>query len=149
MPKVTGRALFSGVMFSLGAFLLAHSYSVADLATAASFGPQFFPRIILWVWLLLAACMTVEAMFLKGKQDKGQHWAGLLSAVALTGLACLLLPLAGFLPVSLIFMLAYPWALGYRRVTILVPLAVLFSLATWYVFNEILLIPLPEVPWLP
>lgn len=135
-------------MFSIGAFLLAYSYATANVAAAAQFGPQFFPRILLWVWLILAVAMMAESILLKGKKYKEQNWVGLFSSIILTGLACTLITVVGFLPVSLIFMFAYPWALGYRRIKILIPLSLIFSIATWYIFNEILLIPLPEIPWL-
>jgi hypothetical protein len=147
MPKMTGRLLFSVVMFSLGAFLLAYSYSIPDVAAASSFGPQFYPRIILWGWLACAVAMMAEAA-LTAEKRRTQHWRGLAAAVALAGVACVAMPLTGFLPVSIAFMLAYPWALGYRRITILAPLSVTFSVAIWYTFNEILLIQLPAVPWL-
>ena len=148
MPPITGRMLFSVVMFSIGTFLLAYSHSVSNVAAADSFGPLFYPRIILWGWLLCAVAMMAEAVFLKGKQYGKQHWTGLLAAIALTGFTCVAIPVAGFLPVSIAFMLAYPWALGYRRIKVLAPLSVIFSAATWYTFNEILLIQLPAVPWL-
>ncbi|MDL2271534.1 tripartite tricarboxylate transporter TctB family protein [Desulfovibrio sp. OttesenSCG-928-I05] len=148
MPKITGRLLFSVVMFSIGAFLLAYSYTTANVAAAAQFGPQFFPRILLWTWLVLALAMMAESILLKGRKYKEQNWKGLFASIGLTALACTLMPIVGFLPISLTFMLAYPWALGYRRSTVLIPLSIIFSFATWYIFNEILLIPLPEIPWL-
>ena len=147
MPKITGRLLFAVVMFSIGAFLQAYSHSIPDVAAASRFGPQFYPRIILWGWLACAVAMMAEAA-LTAEKRRTQHWKGLAAAVALTGVACVAMPLAGFLPVSIAFMLAYPWALGYRRIAILAPLGVTFSVATWYIFNEILLIQLPAVPWL-
>jgi putative tricarboxylic transport membrane protein len=149
MPRYIGRFSFSAFMFCVGVFLLAHSYmdSAENIAAGSSFGPLFFPRVLLWIWVVLAAGMIIEAALLKNPASPKVNRSGLIAALALTGAAYPLMPVIGFLPTSMAFMLFYPAALGYRKIKVLVPLSILFSVAVWYIFNDILLISLPNMPW--
>ena len=136
-------------MLCAGACLLAYSYggSAKNLAAGASFGPLFFPRILLWIWVVLAAGMVLEAAFLKKTAGQKQNRIGLVASLVITGAAYLLMPVVGFLPTGIAFMLVYPAALGNRKIRVLVPLSIVFSASVWYIFNDILLIALPDVPW--
>ncbi len=143
------RALFAGVMLAIGIFLLAHGYSEdRGIAHGANFSPLFYPKMILWGWVGLSFLMLVQALFLlKNPKEVSINWFPLVAAIGLIALFCGLMHVVGFVPVCLFFMLAYSFCLGYRRPVVVVVASVVFTMGVWYVFNNILSIPLPEMPF--
>lgn len=139
------RLAFSVTMFLIGGGLLAYSYIWgADMSVGERFGPMFYPRFILWIWVLLAAGLTIEYWLTCGGPMPSVNKRSLLASVLSVTGCCVLLPYLGFLITCGLFCCAYPLLLGYRRIAIVVISAVVFAVATWYMFNDILLIVLPE-----
>lgn len=139
------RLAFSVTMLLIGAGLLVYSYVWgADMSVGERFGPMFYPRFILWAWVLLAMGLTVETLFAHSVQSQPVNKKALLASIASVAVCCALLPYLGFLVTCVLFCCAYPLLLGYRKIAVVIISAVLFSVATWYVFNSILLIALPE-----
>ena len=150
MNSKTLRSLFSGVMLAIGVFLLVHGY-IEDrgMVHGANFSPLFYPRMILWGWVVMSFMMLVQSMFfLKSAKEISINWFPLIAAVVLVAILCGLMTVTGFVPVCLFFMIAYAYCLGYRRPAITIASSVLFTVGVWYVFNNVLNIPLPEVPFL-
>ncbi len=139
------RLAFSLTMLLIGGGLLAYSYIWgADMSVGERFGPMFYPRFILWGWVLFAAGLTVETCRVHGGPMPSVNRRTLLASIASVAACCVLLQYLGFLATCALFCCAYPLLLGYRKVAVTIISAVLFSVATWYVFNNILLIGLPE-----
>ncbi len=141
--------LFSGFMFLLAAMLFVYSFLHAPSADThgSSYGMMFYPRIILSLWGVLAAILFVNTAKAHAVSLKQTDWRSLGSSIAMVALACILLEYAGFLPACIIFCFFYPFALGYKRVAVLLPVSLLYAVALWFLFNKVLLILLPEIPW--
>lgn len=141
----SARLAFSLFMFLVGSFLLTYSYIWgADMSVGERFGPMFYPRIILWIWVLLAAGLTVEYCISHSGALPALNKRSLFASILSVSVCCLVFDALGFLATCVLFCCAYPLLLGYKRVAVAVVSAVLFSVVTWYVFNNMLLIVLPE-----
>lgn len=139
------RLAFSLFMLLIGGGLLAYSYIWgADMSVGERFGPMFYPRIILWAWVFLAAGLTVEYCITHSAALSPLNKRPLLASILSIAVCCAVFDFLGFLVTCTLFCCAYPLLLGYKRATIVIVSAFFFSVATWYVFNNVLLIVLPE-----
>jgi hypothetical protein len=59
------------------------------------------------------------------------------------GIYLALIPIIGFNPATLVFMTAFPPLVGYRRWVVIIPFAVVMTVAVAYSFGTILHIQLP------
>ncbi len=145
------QALFGGVALLAGIGLLANSFSphYESMGIGASVGPMFFPRILLGLWIALAALLTIQPLAGGTSPLPRQRLGMLLGLVALAGTAALLMILIGFLLSSILFCLATTLFLGYRGLAGIVLTGIVFPLAIWYLFQKVLLVPLPVSPWFP
>ena len=143
------RLLFSLGLFASGAFLLLQSYiGEKTRAAGADVGPMFYPRILLWGWTALSAAMCFTALRKPESLEPVQNRAALYWAMAITLVFGFLLEDAGFFILSVIFCFLYPYVQGYRRLPILIPFSILYTVGVWYLFNNVLYILLPEMHWL-
>ena len=142
--------LFSFSMIFVSGSLLFHSLTVAHtpLSVATAYTNMFFPRIVLSLWLILAVIMTVNIWISQAGTPKQYNWKSLLKAIGALVLVCLLLQYAGFIPACIIFCFLYPVCLGYRNFRVLLPVSLLYTVLLWFLFNKVLLMSLPEIPWL-
>ncbi|MDL2209624.1 tripartite tricarboxylate transporter TctB family protein [Desulfovibrio sp. OttesenSCG-928-O18] len=144
--------IFSGTMMLISGFLLLHSF-VFPPHTAASldtdFGILFYPRIILTVWLGCATALFFQYLYQKRKFVlKSINWKLLGVSILLTLIVCIMFEYLGFLPGCIVFCFLYPFALGYKNLKVLIPVSILYAVSLWFVFNKVLLIILPESPWM-
>lgn len=144
--------IFSGGMMLISGFLLLHSF-IAPPHTAASldtdFGILFYPRIVLTIWLGCATSLFFQYLYKKRLFTlKSLSWKLLGTSMALTLMVCIVFEYLGFIPGCIAFCFLYPFLLGYRNLKVLVPVAVLYAIALWFTFNKVLLIVLPESPWM-
>ena len=111
------------------------------------FDPAFFPRILIVMWILLAAAMILRGLTrLKLPADE-QDWRTLAGALACTFAYAAAINWIGFLFASIAFAAVIIPLLGFRKPLIALAIASLFPLATWYCFVFLLKIPLPASPW--
>lgn len=115
----------------------------ADLGGA--FSPVFFPRIILWLWIGLAALNLISTLWFRTPAEA--------RPLARVGLLALLLPIyalsimpAGFFLASLVFCLLTLRLLGWARPSSLVAFSVGLPGALVILFNHWLTLPLPTSP---
>ncbi len=143
------RAVFGGVLCLLAAGLLTHTYDphYEDMGIGAEFGPMFYPRILLILWIGLSIGLVIEAMLLRQRPVAEQRWGMLAGTLFLVAACTFLLSAIGFLFASVLFCVAACLFLGYREPVGLVLTGVIFPFCTWYLFHEILLIRLPTSPW--
>lgn len=111
------------------------------------FDPAFFPRILIVLWSAAALLLILRSIAFWAEQAAAPRWGMAGLAVALTGLYVLLIGKIGFLFASMAFMALLMPLMGYRRLPVILPVAVLFPIAVWYTFNFLLFIPLPTSPW--
>jgi len=143
------HAVFAGFLLLAGAGLLIHSYDARyeGMGVGAAVTPMFYPRILLWLWVLLAMALVVKPLMGKERNVPTQRWPALLGIVATAGAGAALMNVIGFLFSSILFCLAASLQMGYRRPLGLVLTGIVFPLATWYLFQKLLMIPLPVSPW--
>lgn len=107
---------------------------------------MFFPRLLLWPWLGLSIIICI--MDFRENRDilANVDFRPLALVTILLGMAAILLPVAGFIPVSLFFFIFYARLTGYGDWKMLVPVALIFTIAIWWLFNNALELQLPAMP---
>lgn len=110
-------------------------------------GPAFFPRIVLTGMTLLAVLAIAGALRGKGGKVKLAGGGRVLALIAITVAYGIAIGWIGFLMASFAFIVASSFALGYRRVSVVGPVAAVYAFAVWYLFQKVLLIILPSSPW--
>lgn len=133
-----------------GVLMLVESYSGAGAMqsrVAHAMGPAFFPRIVLVLLVVLALAALSEALRGLVTARPLPHAGAMFGMIAVTAAYVWLVGAAGFLLASVAFLAVCPAVLGYRRWAIAVPLAAVYAIAVWYVFQRVLQIVLPGSPW--
>lgn len=141
------NALFGLIMLLAGMFLM-HTALTSPWSGPAEEDPMFLSRILLVIWIALAALITVTDLKKKERIIPTIRWKTLIPVIFLLAVAIIVMPVAGFIPVSFIFFIAYAFVTGYRKLPFLLPMSVAFTGATWYIFNFLLEIQLPSIPFL-
>ena len=149
MRRGTQDILFGAVMLAIAAFFWWES-GAARYQTAMvghSFGPAFYPRILLVLWLLLAGLLVARGAVRRGEPVAAQAWRPLAGFVAITGAYIWLVTAIGFLFSSVLLCLASTIYLGYRRPVPVVAVSLGVPLLLWYLFVFVIRMPLPASPW--
>lgn len=151
MRQGTLDLVVSVTMVTIGLFLLWESTDAryVERVPGHAFGPMFYPRLMLAIWVLLSVVLIVRGMLLLRVEARVQPLRlGMLAAVlALTGGYMWLVTVLGFFLSSVAFIAGALVLLGFRRPLLTPTIAVLFPLVAWYVFQYLLRIPLPSSPW--
>ncbi|MEQ8323025.1 MAG: tripartite tricarboxylate transporter TctB family protein [Rhodospirillales bacterium] len=142
--------LFSSFMLGVNLLLWRQSLKpeYADIqAQDYGFSPNFFPQILLSIWAVICVVLIVRALLIEDTKQPAPLWGRLLSAFILTGVYVLLVGQIGFLLASIPFAGAFMLLFGYRKPIVIAAVTVIFPIATWWIFTEILKIYLPISPW--
>ncbi|WP_167512316.1 tripartite tricarboxylate transporter TctB family protein [Oceanidesulfovibrio marinus] len=141
--------MFGGVMMLLGVAFMIHTFDSAYkvMGIGAQVSPIFYPRILLTAWLLLSVGILIEAAFKKGKSSKDYSWKNALLMFLLIGLCVAAMEYIGFLLSTVAFFFASCLIFGYGRYSVLLPVGIIFPVALWLIFVEVLKIPLPTSMW--
>jgi hypothetical protein len=149
MASFPSRFVFSFILFSIGSLLLLRSYwGEKTFATGADAGPMFYPRIILWLWVVLGAAMTIQAVRLPASSGSPWNRRVFYAAAAMILALGFCMEYTGFIAASIAFCWCYPFIQGYRRQKVLILFSLLYTAFVWFLFNNILYIFLPEGIWL-
>lgn len=111
------------------------------------FPPSFYPRILLSIWAALSVLIVARAWMTPSTRVFHARWKRAATAVALTAAFLAAITQVGFLLASVPFMAAFMVALGYRRPVAVVLIALIFSVAGWWIMTGPLQITLPKSPW--
>jgi putative tricarboxylic transport membrane protein len=151
MRQATVDLLIGVVLLALALFLLWESTDprYAVRVPGHAFGPMFYPRLILGIWVVIAVVIMLRGALLMSSDDSVQalQWGQLASVVVVTGVYMWVVTLLGFVLSSALFMFVVLMLLGFRRPIIVGALSIGFPLAAWFVFQFLLRIPLPTSPW--
>ena len=149
MAQKHGLFILSICLFVIGGLLLLQSYfGEQTYAAGSDVSPMFYPRILLWLWVILTATMALRSLRFAPPAAGNLRWPGFVWAVVLTcGLALLVEPV-GFIPICFLFCYLYPYLQGYRKQPVLIAFALLYTALIWYLFSEVLHVFLPEMHWL-
>ncbi|WP_144185805.1 tripartite tricarboxylate transporter TctB family protein [Elioraea rosea] len=146
------------VVLALAAFVLLRSSSgIGDLLAIPSIqSPQFFPSAVACVLGLSGLALLLGPRGAKAQSEGTDgsadppggeattSTAGVAIVAASLGIYGAGLFLVGFLVASMLAILTLGLALGYRRLSILIPLAICFPFAVLLVFQKSARIMLPE-----
>jgi putative tricarboxylic transport membrane protein len=151
MRQGTLDLLIGMVLLALALFLLWESTEprYAVRVPGHEFGPMFYPRLILGIWLVIAVAITVRGALLMSSDESVQalEWGQLASVIVITGVYMWVVTLLGFVLSSALYIFVVLTLLGFRRPIIVAALSIGFPLVTWSVFQFLLRIPLPTSPW--
>ncbi|KPB02343.1 tripartite tricarboxylate transporter TctB family protein [Ahrensia marina] len=143
----TPNIIFALALLLLGGALFAHSFAAryAAMGIGSPVNPVFFPRILLGLWILLGVVILIKAIRspvnFKENTHRWQEPLGMIAAVAVSIWAMRWL---GYIGVAGPLAFACGWLLGYRRLVILIAIAALSAIFTWWLFDQALGIPLPR-----
>ena len=122
-----------------------------DNSTATELGAAFWPRLILGIMIVLLVIGLIN--LLRKKNGKGEFSAEsvkgffkspLLIGMVICAVTALILPLVGFIPTSILFLVAYGILLGERRPVVLAVTGVVATLVLYIIFQGPLGIFLPR-----
>lgn len=158
-----------GERVAVGALLLAAPIALLLVARAgeftalAAFSPLFFPRIVLWGWVALAALVLaddVRALAREGRAAAGGDgnpataaalgattWARLGAVTLAMGAFVLLVTELGFVLSGIAFTVAVLLVLGIRSVPTVALYGTLLPIGLFTLFHHGLGLPLPTSPF--
>lgn len=149
MAKPTFTSFVGGLILLATAYLFFHTFDEAyqtSILTAGR-GPVFFPRIILGAMGLLSLIVIAEGLSEENEPLGLNALLVTLSAIIVTGGYIFSINWAGFVLPTMLFTFLLPFILGYRNWLISLAIAVIYTVAVWYIFEKVFLIILPSSPW--
>lgn len=136
------------LLIAAGLFAATFGPEFAEGTVGHTFGPAFYPRIVLAVWIALCLILIVRGI---GRRASvfvpPQAWGPVGAYAVLTGLYIWLIGVIGFLFASILLSLGGMLGLDERRPLLLLLAGVLFPVLIWCVFTFGIGIPLPSSPW--
>ncbi|SDF45809.1 tripartite tricarboxylate transporter TctB family protein [Sporolituus thermophilus] len=135
----TGSIIVS-VLYMLAAWKLPR-FTMAAVVDAHVF-PLFIGvcqlLLSLWLWMISSSDKKQDSPW-QGLELKGGAFLLLLAAMYIEALEML-----GFIITTFLFLALAPRCLGWQKWRVSVPLAAIVALGVFYLFNNILMVPLPE-----
>ncbi|MCC5968872.1 MAG: tripartite tricarboxylate transporter TctB family protein [Pararhodobacter sp.] len=140
--------LLAGFLVLIVAFVWASFAEVSAFARSGhGRGPYFFPRLVLGVMALLLPFLVLRLVRSTRTLPERAPMIRLGAVIALTALYIAGLERIGFVASSIVYALAIPLLLGRRDLWLLVPVAVVYALVVWLLFERAFLIILPAGSW--
>jgi len=158
--RLTGAAPYT-VVFAGAAYLYVNAGSFAALARPGELGPQFWPRAVLILLMLVCASAIVRAgLFPPVRQtplgagsriededapegERSTHPYRLLGGVALCAAYVAGMERLGFFLATALYLGLFMWLGRYRRPGVIVTVSLIGSLAFVFVFMKIVYVSLP------
>lgn len=144
----------AGLLLLFGWLLLTLSDQITGRAVGAYVSAEFWPRALLTVGTALSAVYLVRTVVAGMRaapatdaagEAPGQTYPGrLLAAGGLLVAYIVVMQLAGFVPVTLVFSLAFLLLMGVRRWWLLVGIPIALAVFVLAVFTRFLTVPLPR-----
>ena len=149
MARLSFSSMIGGLILLATAYLFYHTFDAAyqtSLLTAGR-GPVFYPRIVLAAMALFSVIVMAEGIGETEEYPTRRALLVVFAAIGLTGAYIFSISPFGFVIPTAFFTFLLPLVLGYRNVVVTLLIAVLYTAAVWYIFNEVFLIILPSSPW--
>jgi len=141
----TDLVLTAIILAGCGAlYYMTTTFEEVSLLLAQNISPEFFPRLLLWLIVVLAVFLPVEHRFLeKGRQglDKGRRERIKAKTVVTAGLlggTVASMPWLGTYFSMILVCLLLPLLWGERRLKVVLPFAILFPTAVALLFTQVL-----------
>lgn len=139
LAVAAGLAVIGGVM-------LWDSARLADLGGYSGVGPASVPRVVAAGLLGLSLWTAFEAMRGDFPERPAQNLPPVLWILAGLSAQLLLLDVAGFSIATGLLFACTARAFGKRNLALTLPLGIVFALAVWMVFSQLLMLHLPVGP---
>ena len=127
------------IAVALFASTFQQSFTASDLAQS----PMFFPRIILVLWMILAAIAVVQTVLENETGSPIASWPRLMIVLAATVIYANVIGSEGFFLPSVVFALICLPAFGIRAPLLVILFAILVPGSLVLLFNHTLGMPLP------
>jgi hypothetical protein len=141
---LTSRRLLGLLFLISGAILLRETYTFEGgfMAEEGAMGPMSYPRFLLFGWLV-ASLLYFIFPGRNDAEDMSQSRMALLRSAVIITAYVLLFQYIGLLESTIIFLLAFFFAEGYRNYKLAIPIALASSFLFWFVFEKLLAVPMP------
>ena len=143
-------SILCAIVFLIHANSDRYSAGIADYG----FSPVFFPEILLFFWLGLSLLLILKAWIeIRGLKPDAPNvfsersYRRPMMCFGITSLYSVLILQIGFLFASMLFAIIFIRLFGYKKWAVAIPIAIVFPVVIWYVFNFSLHVPLPVSPW--
>jgi putative tricarboxylic transport membrane protein len=147
MKKVGVNTGIGLVFLVLGVFWESLIMELPDAHRFASFGPDFFPEIIVICMIVISVLLIVTDVMNKNKTSTfhidSQSAVRLFLAILLSALYIFLLPTAGYLATTIPALFLLLLLFGLRKKVTLVLLSVLVPVGLYLLFEVVLKVLLP------
>jgi hypothetical protein len=146
MRAMTERRVTSVVLLLIGAALLSNTFGQQYADLGGAFSPMFFPQIILWLWVGLAALDLTAELVTRRETERPRI---LRVAIIAVGTLVFLWSMTrlGFFLSAVPFTALALITLDARRPVPLVAVSVGVPMALVALFNHVLTLPLPTSPF--
>jgi putative tricarboxylic transport membrane protein len=143
---MTGSRWLAIACIAAGVILLRETYTFQGgfLADSIIMGPMTFPRYLAFGWLGASVLYFLFPGNASGAEDTTRSRRALLTATILIAAYVALFYYLGFLVSTILFLMAFFFAEGYRNAKLAVLIASVTSFLFWFVFEKILQVPMPE-----
>jgi hypothetical protein len=149
MPRLSMDAVYGGVLLLIGALLMLSTFDTRyqGIGIGSDLSPMFFPRILLGLWLGLAAAILVRGLHASGGDWPHQMKARTAGVIAVVLVSTWAMTAVGFLFAMIPCFIIVSVLLGYRRPLPILLLGLFVPIATWFVFTTLIEVFLPTSPW--
>lgn len=146
MRALNERSVTALVLLLLGAGLLSSTFGKQYADLGGAFSPMFFPQIVLWIWVCLAALDLMTEIVCRKQTDVPRMGRVIIIAVATVVFLWAMTRLGFFLSAVPFTMLALV-TLDIRRPLPVIAVSVGVPMALVALFNHVLTLPLPTSPF--
>lgn len=140
------------VFMAIGAYVIYYTLTKLKLGTIQSPGSGFF-TFICGLGILLLSTVLVAGSFVRGTEDRPLWekggWFKPLLAFGLTVAYALLIPRAGFILATALFLAAWQLSVEHEKPWKTAVIACVGTACMWVIFEKLLRVPLPNglLPW--
>lgn len=137
----TGIILFA---FSIFGFLSANGFSNPN----TSYGPDFFPKLILIALTVLSFALTIKGFFDFKKDDSRPHIDKKMVMLIIAYIILLIVYInlffmTGFIISTIIFLIIAQYLFGLRKWFTIILVSIIVPFSLYYIFTALFNIPLP------
>ena len=141
-----GNVILGAILLLLAILVAVETFSLTAPTQQATVGPAFFPLLIALGLAVNSAALFWQA--LRGKMP-AEKWlkhdmAPVLIVLAGLVMQMALLTTAGWIVATTLLFATIAWAFGSRRVVLDLLIGLVLSAASFYMFNEVLGLSLPQ-----
>ncbi|SCX81165.1 tripartite tricarboxylate transporter TctB family protein [Microvirga guangxiensis] len=142
----TGKLVLGTILFLLAILVAKETFSLTPPTQQATVGPAFFPLLVAFGLVMNGAALFWQALRGKASEDQWirHDMAPVLIVLAGLVIQMALLSMAGWIVGTTLLFATVAWAFGSRRTMLDLTIGFVLSAASFYLFNEMLGLSLPQ-----